>query len=68
MACLTEDAAIQLHRGKCSFFVESPLLHNGRNFTAIQVKMIALRVPLNVDGDPYIKPSVVGNFLLVVCS
>ena len=43
----------------------------------IQVKMSALHMVtshfyhdmlLNVDGDPYIKPSVVGDFLLVVCS
>ena len=37
LCCLTEDAAVQQHRGTCSFFAGSPLLCNGRHPTVIQV-------------------------------
>ena len=41
---LTKDAAFQLQRGRCGFFVGSLLIRNGRHPTAVQVKMSALRV------------------------
>ena len=44
LCCLTEDAAVQLHRGRCSLFEGSQLLRNGRHLTVVHVKMSALHV------------------------
>ena len=35
LGCLTEDAAVQLHRGDVASLSGSPLLHNSRHLTAI---------------------------------
>ena len=35
---------VQLHRRRCSFFVEATLLRNGRHLIVVQVKMSALHV------------------------
>ena len=45
LCCLTEDAAVRLHRRRCSFITSGlPLLHNGKHPTVVQVKMSALHV------------------------
>ena len=45
LCCLTEDAAFQLHRRRCSFITSgSPLKQNGRHPTVIQDKMSALHM------------------------
>ena len=44
LCCLTGDAAVQLHRGRCSFFEGSPLLRNGKHLTVVRVKVSALHV------------------------
>ena len=44
LCCLTEDAAIQPHRGRCRFIAGSSLLCNSRHLTEIQIKMSAFHV------------------------
>ena len=45
LCCLTEDAAVQLHRIRCSFITSgSPLQRNDRHPSVIRIKMSALHV------------------------